>query len=235
MKVSVIIPALNEERLIAKTLQSVRDQKFRGKIELIVADGKSDDKTVEISKKYCDKVVTEKNRTIAAGRQKGAQIASGEIIIFTDADSICDKNWIAEIVEAFEDKKISACYGWIIPCEGNFVEKFILKWGALLTSKFVYLFGADYVAGSNMAIRKKVFEKIGGFDVTIKTAEDTYLIQRAREVGKVIFVPKAKIYYSMRRVKGWGYFKYFYFHTTNFFNTQIFKKHAGSYDPVRED
>lgn len=234
MKVSVIVPTLNEERLISRTLKSIRDQDFKGDIELIISDGNSTDRTREIAKKYCDKVVIEKNRTIAAGRQKGAKVATGEILIYTDADVVVDKGWVSNIVKAFEDPGVSAAYGWILPAEGNFVERFVLGWGALFTHFIVRLVGADYVAGSNMAVRKKDFEKFGGFDITIKTAEDTFLMQKAREIGEVRFVPSAKVYYSMRRVHGWGYVKYFTFHTMNFINTQLFRTHADSYEPIRK-
>jgi glycosyltransferase involved in cell wall biosynthesis len=234
MKVSIIVPTLNEERLIEQTLKSIRNQDFEGKVEIIISDGNSTDRTREIAKRYCDKVVIENNRTIAAGRQKGAKVATGEILIFTDADVRVDKKWTSKMVKAFEDERVSAAYGWILPAEGNIIEKTILGWGALFTHLFVRLFGADYVAGSNMAVRKRDFDKFGGFDITIKTAEDTFLMQKAREVGRVLFVPSAKIYYSMRRVHGWGYLKYFSFHTMNFINTQLFRKHADSYEPIRK-
>jgi Glycosyltransferases involved in cell wall biogenesis len=93
MKVSVIIPTLNEEKNITKTLKAIRAQKTDFEVEVIVADGESEDKTVLLARRYADKIVTERTHTIAAGRQAGAMVAEGEILVYTDADAIPEKDW----------------------------------------------------------------------------------------------------------------------------------------------
>ncbi|PIT84649.1 glycosyl transferase [Candidatus Micrarchaeota archaeon CG10_big_fil_rev_8_21_14_0_10_45_29] len=232
-KVSVIIPTLNEQKLIESTLKSIRAQQFDGKIELIVADGGSEDNTVKIAKKYCDKVVRETTNTIAAGRQAGSEAATGEVFLYTDADTDVDKYWVKNLSAAFEDKKVSAAYGWIVPYDAKPMERIFLEYGALLAGKFLNLVRIDYVAGSNMALRNKAFWKIGGFNVNLVTGEDTDVIKRARKAGKVVFVPKAEIKYSLRRIRDWGYPKYIFFHTKNFFSSHFLKKSAGGYEAVR--
>ncbi len=234
MRVSVIIPALNEEKNIEATLQSIRRQNYRHPIELIVADGHSTDKTVSIAKKYCDAVVQETTHTIAAGRQAGARAAHGELLLYTDADTLVDKDWVRNMAAAFDDERVAAAFGMIQPKEATGVEHFILTWGVYSMAAIFNALGTDYTYGNNMALRKTAFDKIGGFNIYLVTGEDTEIFQRVRHAGRVVFVPGAVAHYSIRRIRDWGYPRYLWFHTKNFFMTQLFKRPAQHYSPVRK-
>lgn len=234
MKVSVIIPTLNEEKIIARAIDAIKAQEYGGEVEIIIADGVSGDRTVEIAKKMGARVAVEHTHTISAGRQAGADIATGEIFIYTDADALPQEGWIKNIAKAFEDKSVSAAYGWIVPHRGNPVEVFLLKYLALAAAYASNIIGMDYLAGSNMAIRASSFRKIGGMNIYISTGEDTDLIKRARKVGKVKFVPSAIVMYSLRRIRNWGYCKYLAFHTKNYFSTHLLGKPAKKYETIRE-
>ncbi len=86
--ISIIIPTKNEESVIEKTLTSLKNN-LSLPHEIIVTDGASTDKTVEIAKKYADKVVEHagpERQTIAAGRNAGAAVAAGDFLAFMDAD-----------------------------------------------------------------------------------------------------------------------------------------------------
>jgi len=72
MDISVIVPTFNEEKYIEATLKSIKNQKTDLEYEIIVSDCKSQDKTVSISRKYADKIVSTSKRTIASGRNNGA-------------------------------------------------------------------------------------------------------------------------------------------------------------------
>ncbi len=234
MKASVIIPALNEEKVIEATLKAIRAQSEKN-LELIVADGNSTDKTVEISKKYTDakNVVTETTRTIAAGRQAGARASKGELLLYTDADSLPDRDWAKNLIAAFDDKNVVAAFGSIEPLDASPLEKTAIKFTTDLLASLFNFVGLDYTYGNNMAIRRSAFEKIGGFNIYIVTAEDTDIVHRLRTQGKVVFVPSAKVLYSTRRIRKWGYAKYILFHAKNFFSTFIFKKPAKHYEVIR--
>lgn len=233
MKISVIIPTLNEEARIETVLKSIKTQMYDGEVEIIVADGNSTDRTVEISQKYANKVVSETTRTIAAGRQAGCAVANGEYYLFIDADCIADPKWIANIMKAFEKNNAVGVYGLIIPNEGTSLERAFLSWGAWFASTFFNLIGIDYLAGSNMAVRKKEFDKIGGFNIYLTTGEDTDLMKRIRKVGRVSFASDAIVGYALRRIRDWGYPKYIWFHTKNFFLSHFLGKPAKNYEPIR--
>jgi glycosyltransferase involved in cell wall biosynthesis len=87
MQISIIIPALDEEKRIGKVVKQF--SKVKGDFEVIVADGGSNDKTVEIAKKEGAKVYSNirENQNIAKNRNLGAKKAKGEILIFCDADT----------------------------------------------------------------------------------------------------------------------------------------------------
>ena len=105
IKVSVIIPTLNEERYIEDCLKSLKKQSFKN-YEIIVSDGLSTDNTVKIAKKYTKNVISSKNKGIGDGRNKGAKIAKGEILLFLDADSTIAPNLLGKLSESMENKNI---------------------------------------------------------------------------------------------------------------------------------
>ncbi|MCC7552334.1 glycosyltransferase [Candidatus Micrarchaeota archaeon] len=232
MEVSVIIPTLNEEKNIKNLLNSLKKQTYKGKYEIIVADGNSEDKTREIAKKYTNKVLIEKIRNAAAERQAGAKSAEGKILLFVDADSIADENWIQEIVNCFEHKDVVSAGGKIGPLE----EDTLIQVGSKFWSLAVYaslLVRLPLVVGSNLAIKKEVFDKIGGFETNKISGEDTTLIRSASKYGKYKYNPKAKVYVSIRRIKRMGRINYLFFHIKNHFNTYLFNKPSINYEPIR--
>lgn len=232
--ISIIIPALNEENYIEKTLISLKKQKIDDNYEIIVADGGSEDKTVEIAKKYADKIVFEPKRTIAAGRQAGAKIADGEILVFTDADIFAPENWLFEITNPLKNKKTVGAHGLIIPYDGNKVDKTFCTYFFPPYSKLMIALGKPSVPGSNFSIKKEIFEKIGGFNTDLVTGEDVDIAKKAISYGEFIFNSNAVIYVSARRVKKWGYKKYI----THYFKESLSihglkKNKKREYPPVR--
>lgn len=232
MKVSVIIPTLNEEKNIENLLKSLKNQTYKGKYEIIVADGNSEDKTREIAKKYTKKVIVEKIRNAAAERQAGAKIAEGEILLFVDADSNVDENWIQEMINSFKNKNVVSAGGWVGPLEKDFLINFTSKFWSLAVY-FSLLVRLPLIVGSNMAIRRDIFNKIGGFEINKISGEDTSLIRSASKYGKYKYNSKAKVYVSIRRIKKMGRKKYLFFHIKNHFNTYFFNKPSTDYAPIR--
>ncbi len=231
-RVSVIIPALNEERYLGDCLRSIAAQDFDGSPEVIVVDGRSTDSTVSIAKKYADKVLVEPKRTIAAGRQAGALAAGGDILAFTDADSRPPEDWLSRLTGAFADGAVVSSYGSLAMYDYK-------KTGVVFSSLMsAYLYWADVFeipagAGSNMAVRADAFRKVGGFNTDLVTGEDIELQKRLKKEGKVVFCRKAKNFVSARRIKGWGIAKFVGFHSTNFLKLQLGKEGHDEYEPIR--
>jgi len=233
MKVSIVIPTLNEEKLIQATLSSIRSQDTNHEIELIVVDSYSKDRTVEIAKEFADKILFAPPGIIAVARNKGSMESKGEIIIGAGADSIYDKHWLAELIAPIEKGRAVATAGKLMPMQGNFVERVFAEYILNPIQFCTFSFGLPYAGGDNMAFSREAFMKVCGYRTDLVTGEDIDLLKRLRKVGRVSYCPKAVTHVSMRRVKKWGYAKYLYFHSTNFLKMQFSGKAYATYEPIR--
>ena len=182
MKVSVVIPALNEEADIGKCLESIRRQDQE--VELIVIDNGSVDRTPEVAKEYCDRVFVKPEYSLAEMRDLGAREASGEIIVTTDADCVAPQGWISTLVRPFEDTKVVAVGGAFRPINRNALSRFYC-WMSTLVQGFLGLF-----QGANMAYRKDAYLKSLGY-ADAKRAEDWNLSWNLRKYGKTKFIRRA--------------------------------------------
>ena len=107
--ISIVIPTYNSERTLAQCLESIARQDYpREKIEIIIADGGSKDKTLEIAEKFeVDKMLHNPLRTGEAGKAVGVEAAKNEIILLQDSDNILnERRWLRRMVEPFKDPGI---------------------------------------------------------------------------------------------------------------------------------
>jgi glycosyltransferase involved in cell wall biosynthesis len=107
-KISVVMPTLNSEKTLSLALESIQMQDYPSeKVEIIIADGGSRDRTLEIAKKYTDRVFHNPLKTGEAGKAVGVKQATGEIIALIDSDNILpEKDWFLRMVEPFSDTTI---------------------------------------------------------------------------------------------------------------------------------
>ncbi|MBO3768688.1 MAG: glycosyltransferase [Thermoproteota archaeon] len=231
--ISIIVPTLNEALYIKRTLISLRSQEIDYDYEIIISDGCSEDNTIEIAREYADKIVVEPKRTIAAGRNKGASVAEGKILVFCTADTYYPRKWLKLVTSPIIKEGYGVVFGPLYPLDGSLIEDVFSRLFLLPYSYFASLLRFYYVGGENIAIRKDVFKNLSGFNSDLVTSEDTDLIKRASNIAKVKFELKAGVYVSMRRVHKWGYVNYIKFHTRNYINYHFFKRTYSKYEPVR--
>ncbi|MDE2025549.1 MAG: glycosyltransferase [Patescibacteria group bacterium] len=170
-KVSVIITTKNEENNIGNCLASIKKQIYKN-IEIIVVDNNSTDKTKEIAKKYTN-LVFDKGPERSAQRNFGAQKATGEYVLFLDADMVVTPKVVEECVRAITNNK----FGGIIIPEESFGTSFWAKVKALERSFYV---GNDAIEAARF-YKRDVFNKIGGFDESITGPEDWDFSQRIKK------------------------------------------------------
>jgi len=206
MKASVVVPTLNEEKYVGKCLEGLRAQTVRA--EIVVADSGSTDKTLEISGRLADKVIAGGIRNIGQNRQKGAEAASGGIVITTDADCVHDKDWVERILRHFQDEKVVAVSGPTIPMpeEAVLMDKLCYLVGNTTLWLF-HKFGVVWFRGSNAAYRKDAIISAGGYNTQMAAREDSDLSQRVAKLGKTVFDPKIVVKTSMRRRRSMGWAK----------------------------
>lgn len=105
-RISIITPTLNSQRTLEDCLNSIRKQDYPRSVEIVIVDGESRDRTLEIAKKYKATVVHNRLKTGEAGKAVGAKVARGEILAFIDSDNILpDNRWLKKMVQPFLDDK----------------------------------------------------------------------------------------------------------------------------------
>ena len=207
-KISIIIPTKNEEKVIGKTLKKYSDLKKYLNLEIIVSDGNSTDKTIEIARKYADRVVLAKKgeaQTIARGRNAGARVSKGKYLFHTDADVFPEnpKLFFSEVLNAFRDKNVVAVTTKlrIYPNEERVADKIGHFFINLFIKKFSFL-----GKGECQIVTKKSFEEIGGYHDGLVMGEDFNLFRLLRRKGKIKYLDNLCVYHSPRRFREQGYF-----------------------------
>jgi len=197
MKLSIIIPTLNEERYLPLLLRSIKKQKV--KAEVIVADGGSKDKTVEIARKVrCKTVKGGKNP--AQSRNKGAAKASGDILLFLDADTILPRGFLKESLEEFEERGlgVASCYPSLTGKIKALNELFSVSFKIIAgTFQHFNLFPTD--SAYCIFSRKSIHRKLWGFDEKIALWEGADYMTRASKICECRFLKRKKIFNSIRR------------------------------------
>lgn len=208
-KVSVVIPTLNEEKHIGKCIESILNSSYKD-LEILVVDGGSKDRTVEIASKY-EKVKVLKNpfRYTPDGLNIGIQNSSGKYIFLAGAHSSFDEKYIEECVKRIEEGKCDVAGGVLktLPRSDSAKAKAIAN-----TLQSIFGVGASkfriaasesqeqYVDTVAYGIYKKdVFEKSGFFNTMLIRNQDIDMNYRIKRAGyKVMLVPSVKAYYYAR-------------------------------------
>jgi cellulose synthase/poly-beta-1,6-N-acetylglucosamine synthase-like glycosyltransferase len=187
--VSIVIPAYNEEYSLSACLEAIKQQDYCGKMEIIVVDNASTDKTASIAKTMGATVYHEYQRGYNHAVKCGFDEASNEIIACTDADTIVPKDWISRLVESFVNDQVVACGGVFRFRDGS---PFIRSIGIMGLLNY-------HIAGANMAVRRTAYKQVGGFSTTVNLGADVELGQRLKRIGKVVIDRSIVVATSPRR------------------------------------
>jgi len=239
-KISIIIPAYNEEKYIETTLSKLKEikEKEYKNLEVIVVENGSNDRTYEIAKKYenlCNsfKVFHLDKASAAIATNFGAKQASGEILILMDADTYPLDGTISEIAEKFEDESknvVSVCT--YIKTNSSIINNLLFS----LSAELAYLsskINKPLFYSICVAYRRDVFEQLNGLKENFVTAYDLDLSKRASKLGNCVFARKANVLTSSRRVEKGGTVNIIIYHLKNFIKFSIYKKPSDDYEPYR--
>lgn len=189
-KISIIIPAHNEECYIGKCLNSIQKASYsiKEKVELIVSLNRCTDKTEEIAEQYHAITVSEEEKNISKIRNKGVKKSTGDVIVTIDADSWMSHNMLQKIISALESGKYIG--------GGVRIKPERLSIGIICSVLMIapYLIKAGVSAGL-FWLYKNDFEAIGGFDENLVSAEDFHFAKKLKAYGKT----KKKKYGTIRK------------------------------------
>jgi glycosyltransferase involved in cell wall biosynthesis len=214
MKLSIIVPTLQEEKMLEEVLLShkkLTDFDY----ELIVSDGHSTDKTVEIANRHAHKVLVHDGKTrqtIGAGRNAGAKVASGDYFIFLDSDVFIPNinQFFKRAVALFEkDKNLLALTTELrtVPSyetTGDKISWKIVSTTHWLTNKIGR--GIATSSGEFQMFRPEAFWEVGGYSETRVFGEDAQIFMRLSKRGKTKLDYKMYVEHTSRRAHniGWG-------------------------------
>jgi glycosyltransferase involved in cell wall biosynthesis len=225
--VSIIIPTYFEEKYIESCLKSIRKQKTSKKIEIIVVDSNSLDRTRKIAKRYADKLINIGERGVGKARNIGAKVASGNILIFVDADTVLHENFVETLTKKLENKRTVCCSGYISYKDENlnpFVNICVYFWFRLnyLISLISCKIGFPLLPSVCIGCKKWAFDKIGGFNENLIVGEDIDFSLRMRKAGNCCICKESLAWSSVRRVKKYGMIKNLYHYLKNYLKIWLF-------------
>ncbi|MFB6241431.1 MAG: glycosyltransferase family 2 protein [Candidatus Nanosalina sp.] len=213
IKASVIIPAYREAEMIGDTLDSLEGQNAE---IIVVAYG---EETREIAQNHtaCDRVLEDKGEGPSAARNKGAEAAEGEILVFTDADTLATENWVEKHLQHYSDSDV-VCVGGTAEARENGFRSIISDLYAMHLLPVIWKAGPNLLIGNNCSFRKKDFLKIGGFNTEMDFLEDVEIAQRISDRGRVVLDMDIATRASIRRIKDEGVISMVFTYCKGFWN-----------------
>jgi len=192
---SVIIPTLNEIAYLPQLLDALAMQ-TRLPDEVIVADAGSKDGTVELARARGVQVIN--GGMPAVGRNAGARMAGGELLLFLDADVLPPPNYISQVLDEFEHKEYDVATCFIAALDNSLLDRIICI-GTNLYFRVIQPI-SPHAPGFCIISKRTIHEKMGGFDESLTLSEDIDYARRAKRWGKFGILSSARIPVSMRRV-----------------------------------
>ena len=184
MKLSFVIPAHNEETLLGATLEAIRAaaEAAGEPFELIVVDDASTDRTAELAAAVGAKVVAVNLRKISAVRNAGARVATGDVLIFVDADTLVPADTLAATLQALQAGAIAGG-AWVK------LESGVPLWGRILANLIIGIYlRLGHAGGCFLFTRREAFETVGGFDENYYATEEMHLSKALKQLGPFVLV-----------------------------------------------
>jgi glycosyltransferase involved in cell wall biosynthesis len=179
--VTFVIPVRNDRERLCRCIQSIRRNEYPAdRLEIVVADNGSADGSDRVAREAGATVLALRDMTVSELRNVAARSAHGQILAFVDADHEIVENWIGCAVERLSSPNVGAV-GALCECphDGTWVQH---TYDAL-RSRHRGSVAVEWLGSGNLAVRREVFERLGGFDATLETCEDVDLCFRLRREG----------------------------------------------------
>jgi glycosyltransferase involved in cell wall biosynthesis len=200
--ISIVIPALNEEKFLPDCIKSMMRQDWNGEYEIIVVDNGSSDNTAGVAASLGVIVIECRKRGVAFARQAGAEAARGDIIAQADADTLYPPQWLSQINAYFAGHADAAGLAgryvytqsaWWAPIERAFRR-------SLNAVGFLFFRWPASVSGANFAFRRAAFVMGGGYDPASLYADQWGIARRVSRSGRVHYDHQSVVTTSARRV-----------------------------------
>lgn len=210
--VSVIVPTLNEEKLLGRMLgQFTPELRSAFDLELVVSDGGSSDATLEIARGHACRIVENAagvKQTISLGRNLGAAAATGSLFVFLNADTLIEdpERFFRRILEEIRSPGVAAltCSVAVYPEEERSADRWFHGFYNRLFA-MMNVVGMGMGRGECHVIPREVFAQVRGYAPRIAAGEDYDLFRRLERVGRIRFLNDVRVFESPRRYRRYGY------------------------------
>ncbi|OGG09057.1 hypothetical protein A2154_03425 [Candidatus Gottesmanbacteria bacterium RBG_16_43_7] len=210
---SIIIPTLNEEQYLPVLLKSLAVQTSQD-FEVIIADGTSTDRTVEIARSFKNKlpklsIVISQTANLPLQRNLGAKNASGNWLVFADADGLLLPYFIERITDFVEHSKATVFTTWFRP-DSEVPGDALITLLANISIEMSVIIKRPHAPGPLTIIERNAFFSVGGFDENVKYLEDydlSYRLRKQRGIGLEVLRETLCIW-SLRRLRTKGTLRY---------------------------
>lgn len=204
LRVSVIIPVYNGAATLPAGLRALQRQ-TRPPDEVIVVDDGSTDDSADVACGFGVRVISQRNAGPATARNRGAAVARGDILLFTDSDCVPAPDWVEHMVAAFADPNVAGAKGAYRTRQHELVARFVQAEYEDRYDRMRSLEAIDFIDTYSAGYRRDVFISSGGFDTSFPTAsvEDQEFSFRLAEAGhRLVFVPDAQVFHTHDRTVG---------------------------------
>jgi glycosyltransferase involved in cell wall biosynthesis len=197
MRFSIITVVRNNAATIAEAIESVASQRL-SVVEHVVIDGASTDGTLEVIGRYRERlgrVISEPDKGIYDGMNKGLTAASGDVIGFLNADDVYeDDRVLADVARCLADPSVEAVYGDLVYVSANDPQRVVRYWrsGEYRSGRFR---SGWMPAHPTFFVRRRVYERLGGFDLSFRLQSDFDLTMRLLEVHQIraVYLPRVLV------------------------------------------
>jgi glucosyl-dolichyl phosphate glucuronosyltransferase len=206
---SIVICTFNRKKYLQDCLDSIFSTDYpKNEYEVIIIDGGSSDGTIQLSKEYPVKFFTEHVPGLAHARNKGAELAVGSMVVYTDDDCVVDKNWLSNLKSGFQNyPSIMAAGGPVVPLHPEIIPRQLFIKPALgLLDEGSEIKQVDGLITGNLAFRRKFFGKIK-FDENFRNSRKSKLLIGGEDTdfcrsiisngGVMLYLPTAKVYHQV--------------------------------------
>lgn len=200
--VSVIVPALNEAKYLPDLFESLRRQTVPVS-EVLVADSGSADGTAEVCAAAGARLLSGERKGPGEGRNRGARVASGDVLLFLDADTVAPPELVASVLAALQDPVVVGGATAFMPRDGTSLDRLLFGFANAYQRAMTEL-GFPHNAGYCFFFRRQSFEKLGGIREEMLLNETHDVALRSRTLGRFAFLPVV-VRTSMRRFRAHGY------------------------------
>lgn len=230
MKVSFVVPAYNEERIIGACVEAIRAEMARTSqdAEIIVVNNASTDGTRAAAEAAGARVVDEGRKGLTRARQTGFEHSTGELIANIDADVLLPAGWLDTVIARFvRDPRLVALSGPFVYHDLSLIERVSVRvfYAAGLVAAFAVRLATGrntMLQGGNFVLRRSALERIGGFDTSIDFyGEDTDIARRIGAEGRVAWTFALWVYASGRRLRHEGVLRTGIRYALNFFSVSV--------------